>query len=124
MMPILVRGIRSANYELVKKATVCTSNLCALIKDASDVAPFVPSLLPLLEENLEHSSPDVREGAASAKEKLEAGAGGRADPSARPSAVASAIAAGFDAGSAPAEVLTRTQTLSLSISLTRTEPEP
>jgi hypothetical protein len=56
---------------------------------------------------LEHSSPDVREGAASAKEKLEAGAGGRADPSARPSAVAAAITAGFDAGSAPAEVLTQ-----------------
>jgi hypothetical protein len=54
---------------------------------------------------LEHSSPDVRDGAANAKEKLEAGAGGRADPSARPSAVATSIAAGFSAAAAPAEVL-------------------
>ena len=48
MMPLLIRGVKDANYALVKKATVCTSNLCALIKEASDVAPFVPLLQPLL----------------------------------------------------------------------------
>ena len=58
-VPILVRGIKDANYELVKKATVCTSNLCALTREASDVAPFVPILLPLLENNSDHSSPEV-----------------------------------------------------------------
>ena len=59
-VPILVRGIKDANYELVKKATVCTSNLCALTREASDVAPFVPILLPLLQNNSDHSSPEVR----------------------------------------------------------------
>ena len=94
MMPILVRGIRSANYELVKKATVCTSNLCALIKDASDVAPFVPSLLPLLEENLEHSSPDVRAATELAKARLLAGAGDEVDPAARANALADTVSKG------------------------------
>ncbi|KAL1526637.1 hypothetical protein AB1Y20_015341 [Prymnesium parvum] len=80
MMPIVIRGIKDANYELVKKATVCVSNLCALIKESSDIAPFVPSLLPLLEKNLDHSSPDIRESSAMAKEKLLEGAGDLVDP--------------------------------------------
>ena len=36
MMPIIIRGIKDPNYLLVKKATTCASNLCALIKDSSD----------------------------------------------------------------------------------------
>lgn len=80
MMPIVIRGIKDANYELVKKATVCTSNLCALIKESSDIAPFVPLLLPLLDKNLEHSSPDIRQSSAVAKEKLLEGAGDLVDP--------------------------------------------
>merc|ERR1719183_1289131 len=75
IMPIVIRGIRDANYELVKKATVCTSNLCALVKESSDIAPFVPALMPLLDKNLEHSSPDIREATVNAKAKLLEGAG-------------------------------------------------
>ena len=74
MMPILVRGIRDANYELVKKATVCTSNLCALVKESSDIAPFVPLLLPLLDKNTDHSIPDIRDASIVAKQKLLDGA--------------------------------------------------
>ena len=70
MMPIIIRGIKDANYELVKKATVCASNLCALIKDSSDIAPFVPLLLPLLEKNVDHSSPNIREATQTARERL------------------------------------------------------
>ncbi|EOD20147.1 hypothetical protein EMIHUDRAFT_117742 [Emiliania huxleyi CCMP1516] len=70
MMPIIIRGIKDANYELVKKSTVCASNLCALIKDSSDIAPFVPLLLPLLEKNVEHSSPNIREATQTARERL------------------------------------------------------
>eukprot|EP00965_Chrysotila_dentata_P166962 5513296-Pleurochrysis_carterae.AAC.1 len=75
MMPVIMRGIKDANYELVKKATTCASNLCALVKDSSDIAPFVPTLLPLLEKNLDHSSPVIRDIAAKAKERLLEGAG-------------------------------------------------
>ena len=69
-VPILVRGIKDANYELVKKATVCTSNLCALVKESSDIAPFVPLLLPLLDKNTDHSIPDIRDASIVAKQKL------------------------------------------------------
>ena len=74
MMPIVIRGIRDANYELVKKATVCTSNLCALVKESSDIAPFVPLLLPLLDKNTDHSIPDIRDASIVAKQKLLDGA--------------------------------------------------
>ena len=83
MMPILIRGIRDANYALVKKATVCVSNVCALVKDGSDVAPFVPILQPLLDKNLDHSSPDIREASVNAKAKLLEGAGDLVDPAKR-----------------------------------------
>uniref|UniRef100_A0A7S2CNH5 Elongation factor 3 n=1 Tax=Haptolina brevifila TaxID=156173 RepID=A0A7S2CNH5_9EUKA len=92
MMPIVLRGIRDANYALVKKATVCTGNLCALIKESSDIAPFLPVLQPLLEKNLEHSSPDVREATVIAKTKLEEGAGGLVDPEKRPKAIRELVA--------------------------------
>ena len=107
MMPVLLRGIRDANYELVKKATVCTSNMCALIKDSSDIAPFVPALLPLLEQNLEHSSPDVRAATELAKSKLLEGAGDLVDPRARATALAATVRDGVAATrpGLPAEVL-------------------
>merc|ERR1719502_917052 len=83
MMPIVIRGIKDPNYALVKKATTCASNLCALVKDSSDIAPFVPLLLPLLDKNLEHSSPDIREASTLAKQKLLDGAGDMVDPDKR-----------------------------------------
>jgi len=91
MMPIVLRGIRDANYALVKKATVCTGNLCALIKESSDIAPFLPVLQPLLEKNLDHSSPDVREATVVAKTKLDEGAGGLVDPLKRPRAISKLV---------------------------------
>ena len=97
MMPLLIRGVKDANYALVKKATTCTSNLCALIKDASDVAPFIPQILPLLEKNLDHSSPEVRDATTNAKTKLLDGAGDMVDPNKRAKALAGVIAAGLKA---------------------------
>merc|ERR1719502_928271 len=91
MMPIVLRGIRDPNYALVKKATVCTGNLCALIKESSDIAPFMPVLLPLLDKNLEHSSPDVRSASVVAKEKLLEGAGDLVDPQLRFNAISQKI---------------------------------
>jgi len=107
MMPIVLRGIRDANYTLVKKATVSTGNLCALIKDASDIAPFLPVLMPLLEKNLDHSSPEVREATVIAKQKLEDGAGGLVDPEKRPKAISEFITAkvAAAAGGLPKEVV-------------------
>ncbi len=103
IMPVIIRGLRDPTYDLVKKAVTCAGNMCALIKSPSDIAPFLPSIMAEIGKCLEHSSPDVREGAADAKSKLEAGAGGRVDPSLRPTAVAAQIAGGFGA-TVPEEV--------------------
>ena len=106
MMPIIIRGIKDPNYALVKKATTCASNLCALIKDSSDIAPFVPLLMPLLEKNLDHSSPDIREVSVKAKEKLQEGAGDLTDPLKRHKALHETIVKSVKGLSptAPAEV--------------------
>jgi len=106
IMPVIIRGLRDPTYDLVKKAVTCAGNMCALIKSPSDIAPFLPAIMTEIAKCLEHSSPDVREGAADAKARLEAGAGGRVDPSARPTAVAARIAAGLGGGAAPAELRT------------------
>jgi len=108
MMPILVRGIKDSNYQLVKKAATCTSNLCALVKESSDIAPFVPLLLPLLEKNLEHSSPDVRTVSTIAKQKLLEGAGDLVDPRKRTKALADVVESGIKEAysSLPASVFT------------------
>ena len=95
MMPVVLRGIKDADYKLVKKATVCTSNLCALVKESSDIAPFVPLLMPLLEKNLDHSSPDIRDATVKAKAKLLEGAGDLVDPMKRVNALSSTIKDGL-----------------------------
>ena len=107
-VPILVRGIKDANYELVKKATVCTSNLCALTREASDVAPFVPILLPLLENNSDHSSPEVRAATEVAVAKLLDGSGDAVDADKRIDALSALVKAGIAKAfpAVPAEVLT------------------
>jgi elongation factor 3 len=108
MMPIIIRGIKDPNYLLVKKATTCASNLCALIKDSSDIMPFFPLLMPLLEKNLDHSSPDIRDASVKAKEKLEEGAGDSNDPDARRKIITEMLSAEVKGLSAaiPAEVST------------------
>jgi len=88
MMPIIIRGIKDANYDLVKKATVCASNLCALVKESSDIAPFVPLLMPLLENNKDHSSPVIRDVTAKATAALLEGAGDLIDGAKRHKALA------------------------------------
>jgi len=97
MMPILIRGVKDANYALVKKATTCVSNVCALVKEGSDVAPFVPIVLPLLEKNLDHSSPDIRDASTNAKAKLLEGAGDLVDPAKRSKALSEVITSGLGA---------------------------
>ncbi|EOD31788.1 putative ABC transporter [Emiliania huxleyi CCMP1516] len=75
LMPILLRGLRSETYELVKKAATCAGNMCALIVNGAELAPFLPELNPALEMALEHSSPAVRAEAATARDKLLEGVG-------------------------------------------------
>ena len=101
-MPLLLRGLsEGSKYELVKKSAVSSGNVCALIKNASDIAPYVPSFEPALTKCLEHSSPDVRAAAELAKQKLLDGAGALRDFDARPKAMAAHLRAQL-AAAAPA----------------------
>ena len=109
IMPVIIRGLREPSPEGKKRAVTCASNIFALIKSPSDIAPFLPSLLAEIEKCREHSSPDVREGAETAKARLEAGAKPDEQPSGpTPSeqVVASLRAAPDGVGAAlPAELL-------------------
>ena len=105
ILPVVARGLQDQKYELVKKAAVCAGNMCALVTDASVVAPFVPLLEPYLARALDHSSPDVREAALLAKQKLLDGAGDLVDELRRPRIISKAIveALGKAAPHAPVE---------------------
>ena len=69
IMPLLLRGLGDAKYELVKKA-LSSGNVCALVKNPSEIAPYVAAFEPALTKCLDHSSPDVRTAAEIAKQKL------------------------------------------------------
>ena len=88
IMPLLLRGLSDAKYELVKKAAVSSGNVCALVKNPSEIAPYVSTFEPALVKCLDHSSPDVRAAAELAKQKLLDGVGGLVNVDARPQAIA------------------------------------
>lgn len=104
IMPLLLRGLKDANYELAKKACVSAGNTCALVKSPSEIAPFIPTFEPILTKLLEHSSPVVREAASTAKTKLLDGAGEFKDPEQRPREISAIIAADKLMSSLPKEV--------------------
>ena len=54
----------------------------------------MPIAQPLLEKNLDHSSPDIREASANAKAKLLDGAGDLVDPNKRVKALVEVVVAG------------------------------
>ena len=92
IMPLLLRALNDAKYELVQKAAVASGNMCALVQTASEVAPWVPLFEPILAKCLEHSSPRVREAAERARAKLLEGAGDLVDAEQRPKAMAAEVA--------------------------------
>ena len=97
IMPLLLRGLNDQKYELVKKAAVSSGNVCALVKNPSEIAPFVPLFEPVLSKCCEHSSPDVRAAAEVAKQKLLDGAGGLVDLDARARAISTNLAPQLEA---------------------------
>ena len=89
IMPLLLRGLGDAKYELVKKAALSSGNVCALVKNPSEIAPYVAAFEPALTKCLDHSSPDVRAAAEIAKQKLLDGTEGLdTDLEKRPKAIA------------------------------------
>ncbi|KOO35268.1 hypothetical protein Ctob_006459 [Chrysochromulina tobinii] len=92
IMPLLLRALNDARYELVQKAAVASGNMCGLVQSSSEVAPWVPLFEPVLRKCLEHSSPRVREAAERAIKKLiEEAPEESADLGARPTAIAAEL---------------------------------
>lgn len=61
-VPILARGFKERSTVIIRKCAVITENLAKLVKDARDVEPFMPVLLPVLKNGLETiSDPECRE---------------------------------------------------------------
>lgn len=76
-VPILARGFKERSTVIKRKCAVITENLAKLVKDARDVEPFMPVLLPVLKTGLETiSDPECRERFRQAHDVLQ-GVGGQ-----------------------------------------------
>jgi len=76
IVPVLSRGLRDRKADLKKKAAKIAGNMCSLVADAKDMAPYVPILLPDVQKSLLDPSPEVRATAAAALASLLKGMGG------------------------------------------------
>ena len=76
IVPVLSRGLRDRSADLKKKAAKIAGNMCSLVADAKDMAPYVPILLPDIQKSLVDVSPEVRATAAAALASLLQGMGG------------------------------------------------
>lgn len=80
-VPILARGFKERSTVIKRKCAVITENLAKLVKDARDVEPFMPVLLPVLKTGLETiSDPECRERFRQAHDVLQ-GVGGQENES-------------------------------------------
>ncbi|KAL2811648.1 armadillo-type protein [Aspergillus granulosus] len=62
MVPLLERGLALRETAIKRKSAVIVDNMCKLVEDPQIVAPFLPKLMPKLEENYENiAEPEVRE---------------------------------------------------------------
>merc|ERR1719426_240899 len=60
--PLLLYGIRERNTKLRRQCAVIINNMSKLVEDPAEAAPFIPTLLPLLEKaSKEGSDPEARE---------------------------------------------------------------
>lgn len=70
-VPILSRGFKERKTAVIRKVAVITENLSKLVRDASDVAPFMPILEPQLARGVENiSDPECAERFAKAHAQL------------------------------------------------------
>lgn len=63
IIPVVHRGLRERSGDVKKRAARIVGNLCSLINDSKDMAPYVPLLLPELQ---------VREGAVGTRGPMQA----------------------------------------------------
>lgn len=72
IVPILNRGLKEKNSKLKRKCCVIIDNMCKLVNNPSDTAPFADKLLPYLKKmQIEESQVEVRDMADKARITLE-----------------------------------------------------
>jgi elongation factor 3 len=77
LVPVLSRGLVEGKTAIVRKAAVIIDNMCKLVNDPADAAPFAPKLLPNLDRaRTEQPDPECRQVADRAHETLLKAAGG------------------------------------------------
>jgi elongation factor 3 len=71
VVPLLLRGLREKSTATKRQSSVIIDNMSKLVDNALDAAPFLPLLLPALEQNAESiSDPEAREVTGKAVDQL------------------------------------------------------
>lgn len=56
---VLQRGLKHRSTDLKKKASTIVGNMCNLVSDPKDVAPYLNDLVPILKSTILDPSPEV-----------------------------------------------------------------
>ncbi|CAJ1336721.1 unnamed protein product [Effrenium voratum] len=60
-MPLIVRGLKDRDERTKRRALVIADNMCKLVPDVTEIQPFLPTLIPLVEKATHNiSDPEVR----------------------------------------------------------------
>eukprot|EP00439_Symbiodinium_sp_Y106_P058584 s2771_g8.t1 len=61
VMPLIVRGLKDRDERTKRRALVIADNMCKLVPDVTEIQPFLPTLIPLVEKSTHNiSDPEVR----------------------------------------------------------------
>ncbi len=75
LIPVLQRGLRDRVADVKRKAALITGNMCSMISGAKDLLPYLPAVMPGLQNVLLDPIPDVRSTSAKALSSLMRGLG-------------------------------------------------
>ncbi|KDO30185.1 hypothetical protein SPRG_22144 [Saprolegnia parasitica CBS 223.65] len=75
VMPVLQRGLTDRVSETKKKAALIVGNMCSMVNDAKDLAPYLDTIAPCLQTQLLDPIPEVRTVASKALGMLVKGLG-------------------------------------------------
>lgn len=61
VMPLILRGLKDRDERTKRRALVIADNMCKLVPDVTEIQPFLPTLIPLVEKSIQTiSDPEVR----------------------------------------------------------------
>lgn len=61
VMPLILRGLKDRDERTKRRALVIADNMCKLVPDITEIQPFLPTLIPLVQKSIQTiSDPEVR----------------------------------------------------------------